>query len=216
LSIIKCYRTLGAERGAILKLALAQAMGLVIAGVVAGLVAALSLTRAMLKLLMGVSPADPVTYAIVAALLVGVALLACYIPARRAARCRSHGSPAPRIARGRIGLGARAVRPLRELSARTASSRSSKLALTLLWPMRALRRLRLAQLRMLGPLLSANDASLLPFLVDAAKALSQRFHHVFLKADRRRHAETDSVHGDEGNEAATNLRIDPFVTSSQP
>jgi len=77
---------LGAERGEILKLALRQALSLVIAGVVAGLVAALALTRAMVKLLMGVSPADPLTYTIVAALLAGVALLACYIPARRAAR----------------------------------------------------------------------------------------------------------------------------------
>ncbi len=55
-----------------------------IAGVGVGVIVALVLTRAMGKLLMGVSAADPVTYAIVVILLSAVALLACYIPARRA------------------------------------------------------------------------------------------------------------------------------------
>jgi putative ABC transport system permease protein len=50
----------------------------------AGLLAALALTRFMAGLLYGVRPADPVTLAVVALLLGGIAFLACYIPARRA------------------------------------------------------------------------------------------------------------------------------------
>jgi len=56
----------------------------VLAGVAAGVIIGLLLTHAMGKLLMGVSSADPATYALVAILLSAVALLACYIPARRA------------------------------------------------------------------------------------------------------------------------------------
>ncbi|HUI40542.1 MAG TPA: FtsX-like permease family protein, partial [Terriglobia bacterium] len=77
---------LGAERGDILKLALRQGVGLVMFGIVAGLLAAVAVTHAMAKLLMGVSTTDPVTYALVSTLLLVVALLASYIPARRAAR----------------------------------------------------------------------------------------------------------------------------------
>jgi predicted permease len=77
---------LGAERRDILKLTLRQGLALVIAGVVAGLIVAWALTRAMAKLLMGVSPTDPVTYLVVATLLSAVALLGCYIPARRATK----------------------------------------------------------------------------------------------------------------------------------
>jgi predicted permease len=75
---------LGAERSDIIKLVSRQGLRLVIAGVVTGLIVALLLTRAMGKLLMGVSAADPATYAVVAILLSAVTLLACYIPARRA------------------------------------------------------------------------------------------------------------------------------------
>jgi putative ABC transport system permease protein len=75
---------LGAEQHDIIKLVSRQGLRLVIAGVAAGVIVALLLTRAMGKLLMGVSTADPATYAVVAILLSAVALLACYIPARRA------------------------------------------------------------------------------------------------------------------------------------
>jgi len=77
---------LGAERSDILKLALRQGLGLVVAGVFAGLLSAWALTRVMVKLLIGVSATDPMTYAIVVILLSAVALAASYIPARRATK----------------------------------------------------------------------------------------------------------------------------------
>ncbi len=77
-------RALGARRGDILRLVLAQAARIVMAGVLVGLVGAWALTRTMVHLLVGISPSDPVTYLGVTGLLLGVALLACYLPARRA------------------------------------------------------------------------------------------------------------------------------------
>jgi predicted permease len=77
---------LGASRDQILKLVLGQGMKLTIAGVAAGLLVALLLTRAIARLLVGVSAADPATYLAVATLLSGVTLPACWIPARRATR----------------------------------------------------------------------------------------------------------------------------------
>ncbi|HEY6271566.1 MAG TPA: FtsX-like permease family protein [Terriglobales bacterium] len=77
---------LGAESGDILQLVLKRGVVTVLAGVVIGLAGALSLTRFLHSLLFDVSPLDPATYAGVAAMLVAVSLLACYIPARRATK----------------------------------------------------------------------------------------------------------------------------------
>jgi putative ABC transport system permease protein len=77
---------LGAQTSDVLKLIMGQGMVLTIAGVVAGLAAAFWLTRLMSSLLFGVGATDLVTFAGVSLLLLAVALLACYIPARRASK----------------------------------------------------------------------------------------------------------------------------------
>src|SRR5215831_10329821 len=77
---------LGAQARDVLKLVMGQGMAMTLIGVALGLLAALGLTRLMKSVLFGVSATDPLTYAGVSALLTFVALLACYIPARRAAR----------------------------------------------------------------------------------------------------------------------------------
>ena len=77
---------LGAERREILRLILGTGGRLALAGAAVGLVAALALTRLMVSLLYGVSATDPLTLASVSALLILVALMASYIPARRAAK----------------------------------------------------------------------------------------------------------------------------------
>jgi putative ABC transport system permease protein len=77
---------LGAEKGSILQMVLRQGLGLAIAGAAVGLVCALIVSHLMAGLLYGVRPTDPLTFVGVALLLIGVALLACYIPARRAIR----------------------------------------------------------------------------------------------------------------------------------
>jgi ABC-type antimicrobial peptide transport system permease subunit len=77
---------LGAQRATILRMVLRQGLGLVLAGAAVGLVCALIVSHWMAGLLYGVRPTDAVTFAGVALLLIGVALLACYIPARRAIR----------------------------------------------------------------------------------------------------------------------------------
>jgi putative ABC transport system permease protein len=77
---------LGAQGGHILKLVLKQAMVMTLAGVGGGLLVSLWLTRYMASLLYGVKPADPLTFAAVGVLLLGVALLACLLPAWRAAQ----------------------------------------------------------------------------------------------------------------------------------
>ncbi|MGA1995858.1 MAG: FtsX-like permease family protein, partial [Bryobacteraceae bacterium] len=75
---------LGASHGEIVGLVLRQGMKLAAIGLAGGLVAALALTRFMADLLYGVRPADPATLVAVTLLLGAIALLACYIPARRA------------------------------------------------------------------------------------------------------------------------------------
>ncbi len=70
----------------ILGLLLKQGARLVTAGMLAGLVGAWALTRAMSHMLVGISPSDPETYLVVSALLFCIALLACWIPARRTMR----------------------------------------------------------------------------------------------------------------------------------
>jgi putative ABC transport system permease protein len=75
---------LGAQSPNILRMILRQGLRLAIAGAAVGLVCALIVAHLMAGLLYGVRPADPLTFAGVAVLLIGVALLACYIPARRA------------------------------------------------------------------------------------------------------------------------------------
>jgi putative ABC transport system permease protein len=77
---------LGAQRGAVLKLVVGEGMKLALTGVAVGLAAAFGLTRLMASLLFGVSATDPATFAVIAALLGSVALVASYIPARRATK----------------------------------------------------------------------------------------------------------------------------------
>jgi putative ABC transport system permease protein len=77
---------LGAQDRDVLRLVIGQGVRLTLAGVALGLLCALGLTRLMEALLFGVRPTDPLTFAVITLLLVGVALLACYLPARRAAK----------------------------------------------------------------------------------------------------------------------------------
>jgi putative ABC transport system permease protein len=77
---------LGASRAAILTLVARQGFALTGAGVAAGLVAAVGVSRALMTLLFAVTPLDPITYAGVAALVVGVAAVAGAVPAWRAVR----------------------------------------------------------------------------------------------------------------------------------
>jgi len=77
---------LGAERRDILKLILGQGIVLILIGAGIGLALALAATQVLKSALFGVSATDPVTFVSVVCLLVGVALLACYLPARRATK----------------------------------------------------------------------------------------------------------------------------------
>jgi len=77
---------MGAQRGDVLGLVLRQGMGLAGAGIVIGLAGALALTRLLRGLLFGVGPTDPLTFVAIPLLFAAVATLACWLPARRAAR----------------------------------------------------------------------------------------------------------------------------------
>jgi len=75
---------LGARPAAVLRLAIAGGVRLTLIGLALGLAAATALTRVVSSLLFGVTAVDPATFSAIALLLAAVALLACYIPARRA------------------------------------------------------------------------------------------------------------------------------------
>ncbi|MBS1788102.1 MAG: ABC transporter permease [Acidobacteria bacterium] len=77
---------LGARGADVLRQVIGQGMMPVVVGMIVGLIAALALTRLMAGLLFGVGATDPATFAVIALLLGSVALLACWIPARRAAK----------------------------------------------------------------------------------------------------------------------------------
>jgi putative ABC transport system permease protein len=77
--------SVGATRHDVVSMVLGSGARLAGVGIVAGLLAAWAVTRMMSTFLYGVRPTDPLTFTAVAALLLGVALLACYLPARRAA-----------------------------------------------------------------------------------------------------------------------------------
>ena len=75
---------LGAQRGDVMRLILGRGLALTLIGVGTGSVLALILSRQMKKIIYGVSSSDPATFAAVILLLMAIALLACYVPARRA------------------------------------------------------------------------------------------------------------------------------------
>jgi len=77
---------LGAQAHNVLVLVLTQAMKLVLLGLVIGIPASLAVARLLSSLLVGFTTSDPLTIVVVTLLLVGVTLLACYLPARRATR----------------------------------------------------------------------------------------------------------------------------------
>jgi predicted permease len=77
---------LGARPAAVLVLVMRQGAGLVVTGAALGSVGALATTRVIASQLVDVSPTDPLTFALVPATLAAIALIACYIPARRAVR----------------------------------------------------------------------------------------------------------------------------------
>jgi putative ABC transport system permease protein len=78
--------SLGASRSDVLRMVVREGMMLAIVGALTGLVGALALTRFMAGVLFEISPRDPLTFAAVSGIMLGVAFLACFIPARRATR----------------------------------------------------------------------------------------------------------------------------------
>ncbi len=77
---------LGAQHRDVLTMVIKHAIGLALLGVVAGLVSALALAQLLRNLLFGVGAADPLTFGVVAVVLLSVAFLASFVPARRAAK----------------------------------------------------------------------------------------------------------------------------------
>ncbi|HKT10887.1 MAG TPA: FtsX-like permease family protein, partial [Terriglobia bacterium] len=77
---------LGAERRDVLRMVVGQGLKLALIGVAIGVACALPLTRFLSSLLYGITPTDPLTFIAVSLILIAVATLACYIPARRAAK----------------------------------------------------------------------------------------------------------------------------------
>jgi putative ABC transport system permease protein len=77
---------MGAQPSVVLRLVVGQGMRLALAGVGIGIISALALTRVMSSLLYGVSASDPLTFVVISVVLSGVALAACFVPARRATK----------------------------------------------------------------------------------------------------------------------------------
>jgi len=77
---------IGAQPRDVLMLVIGQGMTLALIGVAFGLIGAFGLTRLMTTMLFGVEPSDPATFVVIAAILTGVALVACYIPGKRATK----------------------------------------------------------------------------------------------------------------------------------
>jgi putative ABC transport system permease protein len=77
---------LGAQGSVVIRLILKQGLTLIFIGIAAGIAGALAAVRAMSSLLYGVSATDPATFASISLTLLAIAILACYLPARRAAK----------------------------------------------------------------------------------------------------------------------------------
>ena len=98
---------LGAQSRDVLKLVIGQGLKLTFVGVGLGLVASVMLTKTIKNLLFGVSATDPATFAAIALLLIAVAMLACFVPARRATNTGAHCVSRPATSWRRSGTRAR-------------------------------------------------------------------------------------------------------------